>query len=97
METCGSHSLVLFAVVSRCSEFKLYVSMLSHSTSEDEVRALFAPFGPLSEVVLLRQRDEQAQSKGSAFIKYPHRESAEAAIATLDRKYRDKVSGKQHN
>ena len=73
-----------------CPDFKLYVSMLSHLTGEEEVRALFGQFGPLSEVVLLREKDS-ALSKGSAFVKFHTRDAAEAAIHTLDKRYKDKV------
>ena len=64
--------------------------MLSHMTGEEEVRALFGQFGPLSEVVLLREKDS-ALSKGSAFVKFHTRDAAEAAIHTLDKRYKDKV------
>jgi hypothetical protein len=57
------------------------------------VRSMFSSFGPLSEVVLLRQKDEQAASKGSAFVKFLHKESADAAVRALDKKFRDKVRG----
>lgn len=68
--------------------------MLSHTTSEEDVRALFGQFGPLSEVVLLREK-ESAVSKGSAFVKFHTREAAEAAIHTLDKRYKDKVRGRE--
>lgn len=73
------------------AEYKLYVSMLSHATTEDEVRRMFEHFGPLSEVVVLRSKDEQALSKGSAFVKFQTKEAADLAIATMNQKVKDKV------
>lgn len=75
-----------------CAEYKLYVSMLSHQTTEEEVAAMFAPFGPLVEVVLLRSKDEAALSKGSAFVKFQTHEAAELAIQTMNQRVKDKVS-----
>ena len=60
-------------------EFKLYVCMLSRQSTEAEVRALFEPFGPLTEVFLIRSR-EGNQSKGAAFVKFTNRDDAQRAI-----------------
>ncbi len=66
--------------------------MLSHASTEEDIRHLFAPFGSLTEVILLRQKDETAASRGIAFVKFREREAAEMAIEALDRRYQDKVS-----
>jgi RNA recognition motif-containing protein len=66
--------------------------MLSHHSTEDDIRQIFAPFGALIEVVLLRQKDETAASRGIAFVKYREKEAADRAIQALDRRFQDKVS-----
>lgn len=53
---------------------------------------MFENFGPLSEVVLLRSKDEAALSKGSAFVKFQTKEAADLAIASMNQKVKDKVS-----
>lgn len=70
---------------------KLYVSMLSTQTTEDELYARFAQFGPISEVVILREKDDVGTSKGCAFVKFLTNEAAQAAILALDKQVRDKV------
>lgn len=71
---------------------KLYVSMLSTHTTEDELYARFIPFGSISEVVILREKDDAGTSKGCAFVKFLTAEAAQAAILALDKQVRDKVS-----
>eukprot|EP01105_Mastigella_eilhardi_P007629 TRINITY_DN1913_c0_g1_i2.p1 TRINITY_DN1913_c0_g1~~TRINITY_DN1913_c0_g1_i2.p1 ORF type:complete len:339 (+),score=67.40 TRINITY_DN1913_c0_g1_i2:2-1018(+) len=67
------------SVVAR--EFKLFVGKLPMTTAEDEVRQLFAPYGRITEVVILHDFD--GSSKGCAFVKYGSMAEAEAAIANL--------------
>ena len=69
--------------------------MLGPSTNEEDVVNLFRLYGTLTEVVLLRTKDENALSKGCAFVKFANREGAERAIASLNQKYRDKVHQKK--
>jgi cold-inducible RNA-binding protein len=48
-------------------EVKLYVGNLSFSTTEDELRTLFAEVGSVVDVALIKDRDT-GSSKGFAFV-----------------------------
>lgn len=69
-------------------EHKLYMGMLSRSSTEDDIRAIISPFGTITEVFIMK--DPSGQSKGCAFVKMTTRESCEAAIAAVDGKMTDK-------
>jgi len=60
-------------------DVKLYVGNLSFSTTEDDLRTLFAQAGTVSSVALIKDRDS-GQSKGFAFIEMSTQAEAEAAI-----------------
>ena len=69
-------------------ETKLYVGNLSFSTTEDQLRTLFAQAGTVTSVELIKDR-ETGQSKGFAFIQMGTQAEAEKAIkqfngSTLD-------------
>src|SRR6185437_7098658 len=51
-------------------------------TSEDTLRATFAPFGPITDVVILKDRHTGAH-KGCGFVCFASRQSAEHAISAL--------------
>jgi len=70
------------------TEFKLYVGMLSRATTEADVRAMFAQFGTIQEIYIMR--DSESRPKGSAFVKFTQAHEANAAILGLDGKIRDK-------
>ena len=57
---------------------KVFVGMLSKSSSEDDVRAMFETYGTVEEVTVLRDKD--GGSRGCAFIKFANRQQAQAAI-----------------
>ena len=57
---------------------KVFVGMLSKTCTEDDVRAMFEPYGSVEEVTVLR--DKEGQSKGCAFIKFSNRQQAQMAI-----------------
>src|SRR5512140_3661632 len=60
-------------------DVKLYVGNLSFSTTEDDLRTLFAQAGTVSTVALIKDR-ETGSSKGFAFIEMSTQAEAENAI-----------------
>lgn len=69
-------------------EQKLFVGNLDDETTEDEVRALFEPYGNIKEVYMLR--DKEGKSKRSSFVKVFTKASAERAIEGISGKVKDK-------
>ena len=64
-------------------EVKLYVGNLSYSTSEDELRTLFAQAGTVVSVAVIKDRDT-GSSKGFAFVEMTRNADADAAIKALN-------------
>lgn len=60
-------------------ETKLFVGNLAYSTSEEDLRAMFAQAGVVSSVTLITER-ETGRSKGFAFVEMSTREEANQAI-----------------
>ncbi len=60
-------------------EVKLYVGNLSYSTSEDELRTLFAQAGNVVSVAVIKDRDT-GSSKGFAFVEMTTQAEAQSAI-----------------
>src|SRR3990172_8681186 len=60
-------------------EVKLYVGNLAYSTTEEDLRELFAQAGTVASVALIKDRDT-GQSKGFAFIEMSNQSEAEKAI-----------------
>ena len=54
------------------------MGMLSKTASEEDVKAMFEPYGTVEEVTVLR--DREGLSRGCAFIKFSNRQQAQAAI-----------------
>ncbi len=64
-------------------ESKLYVGNLSYSTTEDDLRNLFAQAGTVASVALIKDRDS-GQSKGFAFVEMSTQVEAEKAISMFN-------------
>ena len=64
---------------------KLFVGNLSFDTLENDLKDLFAPHGPVTEVNLMKDR-ETGKARGFAFVTMETKEAADAAIAALNGK-----------
>jgi cold-inducible RNA-binding protein len=60
-------------------ETKIYVGNLSFTTTEEELKELFAQAGEVVSVALIKDRDT-GQSKGFAFVEMSNQADAEKAI-----------------
>ncbi|KAL3508189.1 hypothetical protein ACH5RR_033571 [Cinchona calisaya] len=69
----------------RLVEFKLFVGSLNKQATESEIEEIFAPYGRVEDVYLMR--DDMRQSRGCGFVKYSQREMALAAINALNGTY----------
>src|SRR5208282_5290349 len=63
----------------------LFVGNLSFQTTESELNELFKPFGQVTRVNLVKDR-ETGRARGFAFVEMPNDEEAAKAIAGLDGK-----------
>jgi RNA recognition motif-containing protein len=61
-------------------DIRIYVGNLAKSTTQDEIKALFAQEGEVTSVDLVKDRDS-GLSKGFAFVTMTSQESADKAIA----------------
>ncbi len=61
-------------------DVKLYVGNLTYSTTEDELRTMFAQAGTVTSVALIKDRDT-GQSKGFAFVEMGSQAEAQKAIS----------------
>ena len=64
-------------------EVKLYVGNLWHTTTEDDLKFLFARAGQVASVALIKDRDTGV-SKGFAFVEMTTQTEAEKAISLLN-------------
>ncbi|KAJ4846733.1 hypothetical protein Tsubulata_041560, partial [Turnera subulata] len=63
-------------------EYKLFVGSLNKQATEKEVEEIFAPYGRVEDVYIMR--DAMKQNRGCAFVKYSHRDMAIKAIKALN-------------
>ncbi len=64
-------------------EVKLYVGNLAYSTTEDELRTLFAQAGTIVSVAVIKDRDT-GNSKGFAFVEMASQADAQKAISMFN-------------
>jgi cold-inducible RNA-binding protein len=62
---------------------RIYCGNLSFQTTQDELRALFAPHGEVTDLHMVMDR-ETGRPRGFAFIEMATEEQARAAIKALD-------------
>jgi RNA recognition motif-containing protein len=70
----------LISPASRMDRMKLFVGNLPRSTTDDQLRQLFAPFGTPDSVKVITDRDT-GQSKGFGFVEFADAEQAKAAMS----------------
>ena len=71
----------------------LFVGNMSFQTTEGELRAMFEPFGEITRVNVITDRDT-GQARGFAFVEMASDEEAAKAIAALNGK---EVNGRALN
>jgi RNA recognition motif-containing protein len=64
-------------------DVKIYVGNLAKTTTEDELKTLFAQAGPIALVEVIKDRDS-GQSKGFAFITVNDQTTADAVISKFN-------------
>jgi RNA recognition motif-containing protein len=67
---------------------KIYVGNLSYSTSEDDIKAAFSPFGTVDSADIIIDRNT-GRSKGFGFVEMSNEAEAKAAIDGLNGKDMD--------
>lgn len=63
----------------------LFVGNMNFQTTEDELRALFAPFGQVTRVHIAKDRDT-GRARGFAFVEMPNDDEASKAMEALNGK-----------
>eukprot|EP00049_Salpingoeca_infusionum_P024581 m.16313 g.16313 ORF g.16313 m.16313 type:complete len:398 (+) comp7035_c0_seq1:79-1272(+) len=61
---------------------KLFVGMITKTMTENDLHAMFSPFGTVEDTVILRNFDQQ--SKGCGFVKFTNPADAQRAISSLN-------------
>ncbi|KAL4151223.1 hypothetical protein PRNP1_008240 [Phytophthora ramorum] len=61
-----------------------YVAMLPYAYTTNDVAQLFAPFGKLARVLVLRDKQTR-RSRGVAFVQFARAEDCERAVAKMDK------------
>ena len=64
---------------------KLYVGSLPYSVTEDELRNLFSPYGPIESVRIITDKFT-GQSKGFGFVEMANGEDAKKAVEGMNGK-----------
>ncbi|XP_026430116.1 flowering time control protein FCA-like isoform X2 [Papaver somniferum] len=69
----------------RLVEHKLFVGSMNRHAAEKEIKEIFAPYGRVEDVYIMR--DDLKQSRGCGFVKFSHRDMAVAAMNALNGTY----------
>jgi RNA recognition motif-containing protein len=64
-------------------DVKLYVGNLPYTTTEDDLRSLFAQAGTVASVALIKDRDT-GKSKGFAFVEMSNQAEAQKGITMFN-------------
>jgi RNA recognition motif-containing protein len=64
---------------------KIFVGNFSFSSTQEDIRQLFEPYGTVENVSLVTDRDT-GRSRGFAFVEMSNNSEADAAIAALNGK-----------
>ena len=64
--------------------YKIFVGRLSHSATEDSIRALFTRYGRVESVNIIRDRDT-GESRGFGFVEMTNEADGRKAVSGLDR------------
>ncbi len=64
---------------------KIYVGNFAFSTTEEELRSMFEPYGNVESATLVTERDT-GRSRGFGFVAMSNDEEAEKAMAALNGK-----------
>lgn len=75
------------AVANGC---QVYVGGLAIKAAEEDLRAIFEPFGTLTDVMVVRDNDTEL-SRGFSFVTYENEEAAKAAIKQYNKKENAKL------
>ena len=62
---------------------RIFVGNLSFKAMDDDVRAAFEPFGSVTSVEVMKER-ETGRSRGFAFVDMPNAEEANAAMSAVN-------------
>ncbi len=62
---------------------KLFVGNLSYNMTDDQLQAIFAPFGTIVSAVVVKDKFS-GRSKGFAFVEFETEEAAAEAMKALD-------------
>ncbi|TPX47632.1 hypothetical protein SeMB42_g00393 [Synchytrium endobioticum] len=64
------------------NQSRIYIGSLHHNITEDDVKAIFEPFGPME--LLTMHKDDTGRSRGFAFIQYRRPEDAKQAADKMN-------------
>eukprot|EP00928_Gymnodinium_smaydae_P092187 TRINITY_DN759_c0_g1_i1.p2 TRINITY_DN759_c0_g1~~TRINITY_DN759_c0_g1_i1.p2 ORF type:complete len:399 (-),score=95.14 TRINITY_DN759_c0_g1_i1:65-1171(-) len=76
-------------------ERKLFVGQLPDDIGEDEIKMIFATYGPVEDVHLLPSKDSSVKNRRASFVTYETVEAARAAIQVLNDVYKFRPEAEQ--